>query len=92
MKRTIFFRNKFLATASLAFAFFMLTFGLVSSASAVSPDIVNLGVGTKGKYVVVNARLVDGFTEAFYQQIMLRWEKLLSTHLDNRNLPNKELV
>ncbi len=69
MRRTIFFRNKFLATASLAFAFFMLTFGLVSSASAVSPDVVNLGVGTKGKYVVVNARLVDGFTEKIREAI-----------------------
>lgn len=67
MRRTIFFRNKFLATASLTFAFFMLAF--VSSASAVSPDIVNLGVGTKGKYVVVNARLVDGFTEKIREAI-----------------------
>jgi hypothetical protein len=37
--------------------------------SAVSPDVVNIGVGTKGKYVVVNARLVDGFTEKVLEAI-----------------------
>jgi len=43
--------------------------GLVSPASAVSPDVVNIGVGTKGKYVVMNARLVDGFTEKIQEAI-----------------------
>jgi hypothetical protein len=38
-------------------------------ALAVSPDVVNIGVGTKGKYVVVNARLVDGFTEKVQEAI-----------------------
>jgi len=47
----------------------MLTMGLVSPASAVSPDVVNIGVGTKGKYVVMNARLVDGFTEKIQEAI-----------------------
>jgi hypothetical protein len=42
---------------------------LVSPASAVSPDVVNIGVGTKGKYVVMNARLVDGFTEKIQEAI-----------------------
>ncbi len=43
--------------------------GLVSPVSAVSPDVVNIGVGTKGKYVVMNARLVDGFTEKIQEAI-----------------------
>ncbi|MBT5027721.1 MAG: DUF4390 domain-containing protein [Nitrospina sp.] len=47
----------------------MLTLSWVSSASAVSPDVVNIGVGTKGKYVVMNARLVDGFTEKIREAI-----------------------
>ncbi|MBC8288231.1 MAG: DUF4390 domain-containing protein [Nitrospinae bacterium] len=50
-------------------AFFLLTMGLVSPALAVSPDVVNIGVGTKGKYVVMNARLVDGFTEKIQEAI-----------------------
>jgi len=49
--------------------FFLLTMGLVSPVSAVSPDVVNIGVGTKGKYVVMNARLVDGFTEKIQEAI-----------------------
>ena len=62
MKRTIFSKNKRPDLISLlVFAFFLLTAGLVSPVSAVSPDVVNIGVGTKGKYVVMNARLVDGF-------------------------------
>jgi hypothetical protein len=51
------------------FAFFLLTVGWIPSASAVSPDIVNIGVGTKGKDVVINARLVDGFTEKILEAI-----------------------
>ena len=43
--------------------------GLVSPVSAVSPDVVNIGVGTKGKYVVMNARLIDGFTEKIQEAI-----------------------
>ncbi len=43
--------------------------GLVSPVSAASPDVVNIGVGTKGKYVVMNARLVDGFTEKIQEAI-----------------------
>ena len=50
-------------------AFFILTIGLVSPVSAVSPDVVNIGVGTKGKYVVMNARLIDGFTEKIQEAI-----------------------
>jgi len=70
LKRTIFSKNKRPDLISiLVFAFFMLTLGLVSPVSAVSPDVVNIGVGTKGKYVVMNARLVDGFTEKILEAI-----------------------
>jgi hypothetical protein len=47
----------------------MLTMALVSPVSAVSPDVVNIGVGIKGKYVVMNARLIDGFTEKIQEAI-----------------------
>ena len=70
MKRTIFSKNKQPDLISiLVFAFFMLTIGLVSPVSAVSPDVVNIGVGTNGNYVVMNARLVDGFTEKILEAI-----------------------
>ena len=70
MKRTIFSKNKQPDLISiLVFAFFMLIIGLVSPVSAVSPDVVNIGVGTNGKYVVMNARLVDGFTEKILEAI-----------------------
>ena len=70
MKRTIFSKNKQPDLISiLVFAFFMLTIGLVSPVSAVSPGVVNIGVGTNGNYVVVNARLVDGFTEKILEAI-----------------------
>ena len=70
MKRIIFFRIK--RTNLISFwvsAFFLLTMGLVSPVSAVSPDVVNIGVGTKGKYVVMNARLIDGFNEKIQEAI-----------------------
>lgn len=70
MKLTIFSKIK---SPDLIFiwvsAFFLLAIWLVSPVSAVSPDVVNIGVGTKGKYVVVNARLVDGFTEKIQEAI-----------------------
>ena len=69
MKRTIFSTIKRLNLVSLWVSALMLTMGLVSPASAVSPDVVNIGVGTKGKYVVMNARLVDGFTEKIQEAI-----------------------
>ncbi|MBT5375846.1 MAG: DUF4390 domain-containing protein [Nitrospinaceae bacterium] len=64
----IFFANKRLIS-SFVLSILMLTLSWVSSASAVSPDVVNIGVGTKGKYVVMNARLVDGFTEKIREAI-----------------------
>ena len=36
---------------------------------AASPNIVNIGVSTKGQYVVMNARLIDGFTEKIMEAI-----------------------
>ena len=70
MKRIVFFRIK---RPELIYfwvsAFFMLTMAIVSPVSAVSPDVVNIGVGTKGKYVVMNARLIDGFTEKIQEAI-----------------------
>ena len=69
MKRTIFSKNKQPDLISiLVFAFFMLTIGLVSPVSAVSPGVVNIGVGTNGNYVVVNARLVDGLLKKYWKQ------------------------
>jgi len=70
LKRTIISKNKRPDLISiLVFVFFILTMGLVSPVSAVSPDVVNIGVGTNGKYVVMNARLVDGFTEKILEAI-----------------------
>lgn len=70
MKHTIFSKNKRPDLVSLlVFAFFLLTAGLVSPVSAVSPDVVNIGVGTNDKYVVINARLVGGFTEKILEVI-----------------------
>ena len=41
----------------------------IPSVFAESPNIVNIGVATKGKYVVMNARLIDGFTEKITEAI-----------------------
>ena len=52
--------------------FFLIgVFILISTSSvfADSPNIVNIGVSTKGKYVVMNARLIDGFTEKIMEAI-----------------------
>ncbi len=70
MKRTIFSRIKRPDLIYLwVSTFFLLTMGLVSPVSAASPHVVNIGVGAKGQYVVVNARLVDGFTEKIQEAI-----------------------
>ena len=39
------------------------------SVFADSPNIVNIGVGIKGNYVVMNGRLLDGFTEKIIEAI-----------------------
>ena len=56
---------------SPAFILGFLLFVLASSPSAFaeSPNIVNIGVATKGNYVVMNARLIDGFTEKILEAI-----------------------
>jgi hypothetical protein len=61
--------KKFNKTFLIISAFFFLATGSVSPALAESPDVVNIGVGTKGKFVVVNARLIDGFTETIKEAI-----------------------
>ena len=56
---------------SPAFILGFLLFVLNSSPSAFaeSPNIVNIGVATKGNYVVMNARMIDGFTEKILEAI-----------------------
>lgn len=44
-------------------------FVLTATAAAESPALVNIGVGTKGKAVVMNARLVNGFTDSILEAI-----------------------
>jgi hypothetical protein len=48
---------------------FILVTAPSSSAFAESPNIVNIGVSTKGSYVVMNARLIGGFTEKILEAI-----------------------
>jgi len=56
-----------LLNAFLLIGFFV--FAPTPSTFAASPNIVNIGVATKGKYVVMNARLIDGFTEKIIEAI-----------------------
>ena len=44
-------------------------FAPTPSVFAASPNIVNVGVAIKGKYVVMNSRLTDGFTEKIIEAI-----------------------
>ena len=44
-------------------------FAPTPSVFADSPNIVNVGVAIKGKYVVMNSRLTDGFTEKIIEAI-----------------------
>ena len=55
--------------STIILTFFLLALANFSTTLAASPDVVNIGVGTKGKYVVVNARLIDGFTESIKKAI-----------------------
>ncbi len=50
-------------------SFFLFIVVPIPSAFADSPNIVNIGVATKGKYVVMNGRLIDGFTEKITEAI-----------------------
>jgi hypothetical protein len=49
--------------------FFLFIAVPIPAAFADSPNIVNIGVATKGRYVVINARLIDGFTEKITEAI-----------------------
>ena len=44
-------------------------FVMTASVCAAEPSLVNIGVGTKGKIVVMSARLVDGFTDNIFKAI-----------------------
>jgi hypothetical protein len=47
----------------------ILIFGTNPTITEASPSLVNIGVGTKGKIVVMNARLVDGFNDSIMDAI-----------------------
>ena len=68
MKHLIISKIKKLNTAFIL-SFFLLIVVPIPSSFADSPNIVNIGVATKGKYVVMNARLIDGFTEKITEAI-----------------------
>ena len=44
-------------------------FVMTALVCAAEPSLVNIGVDTKGKIVVINARLVDGFTDNIFEAI-----------------------
>ena len=52
-----------LINSALIWGFFVFITSPTTPSFADSPNIVNIGVATKGKYLVMNARLIDGFTE-----------------------------
>ena len=58
-----------LINSYLIWGFFILIASPAGSAFAESPNIVNIGVSTKGKYLVMNARLIDGFTDKILEAI-----------------------
>ena len=65
-------KHSIISRIKLLNAFFLIgffVFAKISTVSASSPNIVNVGVSTKGKYVVMNARLIDGFTEKIMEAI-----------------------
>jgi hypothetical protein len=47
----------------------ILLLGINPEKTEASPSLVNIGVGTKGKVVVMNARLVDGFNDSIMDAI-----------------------
>ena len=47
----------------------ILLFGISPVETEASPSVVNIGVGTKGKVVVMNARLVDGLSNSIMDAI-----------------------
>jgi hypothetical protein len=68
LKHLIISKIKKINPASIL-SFFLLIAVPIPPAFADSPNIVNIGVATKGKYVVMNARLIDGFTEKITEAI-----------------------
>ena len=66
MKQLIISKIKLISAVILIWVFI---FSPIPSVFAASPNIVNIGVGIKGKYVVMNSRLLDGFTEKIIEAI-----------------------
>jgi hypothetical protein len=66
LKQLIISKIKLISAVILIWAFI---FAPIPSVFAASPNIVNIGVGIKGKYVVMNSRLLDGFTEKIIEAI-----------------------
>ena len=66
MKQLIISKIKLISAVILIWVFI---FAPIPSVFAASPNIVNIGVGIKGKYVVMNSRLLDGFTEKILEAI-----------------------
>ena len=58
-----------LINSALIWGFFVFITSPTIPSFADSPNIVNIGVATKGKYLVMNARLIDGFTEKIIEAI-----------------------
>ena len=58
-----------LINSFLIWSFFVFIVSPTISSFAESPNIVNIGVATKGKYLIMNARLIDGFTDNILEAI-----------------------
>ena len=58
-------KSKNLATWIVMTVFILMNTFTVEAA----PSLVNIGVGTKGKIVVINARLLEGFTDSIEEAI-----------------------
>ena len=58
-----------LINSVLSWGLFILITSPTLPSFADSPNIVNIGVATKGKFLVMNARLIDGFTENILEAI-----------------------
>ena len=66
MKQSIISKIKLLNVFILIGVFI---FAPIPSVFAASPNMVNIGVAVKGKYLVMNSRLIDGFTEKIIEAI-----------------------
>ena len=70
MKRSSILKTKRGSTwPGLLIAIMMFFFALVSEAMAQSPNLVNIGVSTKGNLITMHARLVGGMTDSIVEAI-----------------------